>query len=102
MVQGNSGKTHSNKTGTTTKKRAAAKRTTGKATETHPAHTVPAKRQAAPRAREETKPRRIGDVVATDEQIRSRAYEIYLARSGAPGDALSDWVQAERELREQA
>lgn len=34
----------------------------------------------------------------SDEQIRARAYEIFLARNGGPGDALADWVQAEREL----
>jgi hypothetical protein len=34
----------------------------------------------------------------TPEQIQLRAYEIYLERSGAPGNELQDWVQAEREL----
>lgn len=38
----------------------------------------------------------------TDEQIRRRAYEIFLARNGGPGDALTDWVQAERELASRA
>jgi hypothetical protein len=32
------------------------------------------------------------------EQIQLRAYEIYLERCGAPGNAFEDWVQAEREL----
>jgi hypothetical protein len=36
---------------------------------------------------------------ATDEEIRQRAYEIYLARGAAPGFELDDWLQAERELR---
>ena len=31
--------------------------------------------------------------------IRRRAYEIYLGRNGGPGDHVSDWIQAERELR---
>ncbi len=35
----------------------------------------------------------------TDEEIRQRAYEIYLARGAAPGFELHDWLQAERELR---
>jgi hypothetical protein len=35
---------------------------------------------------------------ATDKEIRQRAYEIYLARSAAPGFELDDWLQAEREL----
>lgn len=34
----------------------------------------------------------------TPEQIQARAYEIYKARQGGPGDAVSDWLQAEREL----
>ncbi|MGB2985347.1 MAG: DUF2934 domain-containing protein [Phycisphaerae bacterium] len=33
-----------------------------------------------------------------EERIRTRAYEIHLARAGSPGDAQSDWLQAEREL----
>lgn len=35
----------------------------------------------------------------TMDQIRARAYEIYLARGGRPGDSREDWLQAERELR---
>jgi len=34
----------------------------------------------------------------TEDQIRFRAYEIYTARAGRPGDAFSDWIQAEHEL----
>lgn len=36
----------------------------------------------------------------SEEQIRVRAYEIYLARNGGPGDELSDWFEAEAELRQ--
>ena len=36
----------------------------------------------------------------TDEQIAGRAYEIYEARAQGEGDALSDWLTAERELRQ--
>ena len=35
----------------------------------------------------------------TQEEIRRRAYEIYLERNGLPGDALDDWLRAERELQ---
>jgi hypothetical protein len=35
----------------------------------------------------------------SEERIRERAYHVYLARGMAPGDAISDWLQAERELR---
>ena len=34
------------------------------------------------------------------EEIRRRAYEIYLERDGHAGDALDDWLSAERELQE--
>lgn len=36
----------------------------------------------------------------TDDEIRARAYEIWLERDKAPGDPVADWLQAERELRE--
>jgi hypothetical protein len=32
------------------------------------------------------------------QEIRNRAYEIYLQRGGQPGDEVDDWLQAEREL----
>ena len=32
------------------------------------------------------------------EQIRLRAYEIYLERGSLPGNELDDWLQAEHEL----
>ena len=35
----------------------------------------------------------------TEEQIRRRAYEIFLSRDGAPGNPEWDWQQAELELR---
>jgi hypothetical protein len=34
----------------------------------------------------------------TDEQIRERAYEIYLQRGSAPGQEVEDWLAAEQEL----
>ena len=34
-----------------------------------------------------------------DEEIRRRAYEIYLERGEQPGRDLDDWLQAERELK---
>ncbi|MCC6659855.1 MAG: DUF2934 domain-containing protein [Phycisphaerales bacterium] len=48
------------------------------------AHTRP----AAPSATVETTP----------DLVRRRAYAIFEARRGGPGDHLSDWLQAEREL----
>lgn len=34
-----------------------------------------------------------------DENVRRRAYEIYLSRDGAAGDPDADWLTAEREIR---
>lgn len=36
---------------------------------------------------------------ATEDQIRLRAYEIFLARGAAPGQDLDDWLRAESELQ---
>jgi hypothetical protein len=36
---------------------------------------------------------------AHDEDIRRRAYEIYLERGEQPDRELDDWLQAERELQ---
>jgi hypothetical protein len=33
-----------------------------------------------------------------EQEIRRRAYEIYLERGEEPGHDLEDWLQAEREL----
>jgi len=34
------------------------------------------------------------------EEIRKRAEEISKRRNGGPGDQLSDWLQAEKELKQ--
>ena len=36
----------------------------------------------------------------SDEEIRARAYEMYLERGGHDGLDFDDWVRAERELRQ--
>ena len=36
------------------------------------------------------------------EEIRIRAYEIYIERGGQTGHDLDDWLQAERELEPKA
>jgi NADPH:quinone reductase-like Zn-dependent oxidoreductase len=38
-------------------------------------------------------------VASGEHEIRTRAYELYLARGAQPGRELEDWLQAERELR---
>lgn len=34
---------------------------------------------------------------SSDEAIQLRAYELYVERGGHEGDAVADWLQAERE-----
>jgi hypothetical protein len=36
------------------------------------------------------------------DEVRRRAYEIYLERGGVPGQELEDWLQAEREFESAA
>jgi hypothetical protein len=38
-------------------------------------------------------------IVAEDDPIAQRAYELYRARGGTHGADVDDWLQAERELR---
>jgi hypothetical protein len=37
-------------------------------------------------------------ILSCKEDIRCRAYELYVARGQGPGQELDDWLQAEREL----
>jgi len=36
--------------------------------------------------------------ICSMEQIRMRAYELFMARGGCHGNDLADWFMAEREL----
>jgi hypothetical protein len=38
----------------------------------------------------------------TEDEIRQRAYEIFVARGAIPGDDVQDWLRAERELQAQS
>jgi len=40
--------------------------------------------------------------LSLEDEIRRRAYEIYLQRGNAPGSQHDDWLAAEREIRAQA
>jgi len=47
-------------------------------------------------------PQSTGDTTAGTpdrDRIATRAYELYLARGGSEGEAMDDWLAAERELR---
>jgi len=50
----------------------------------------------------EVKKARAATANPTTEAIALRAYQIYLERGGAPGNALEDWTLAERELLEKS
>jgi hypothetical protein len=39
---------------------------------------------------------------ASDEEIRSRAYDLYLARGGGNGNEVEDWLRAENEFRQRS
>jgi len=39
---------------------------------------------------------------ALNEQIRRRAFELYVERGKQPGYAVADWLQAEREYHERS
>jgi DUF2934 family protein len=41
-----------------------------------------------------------GSAAPSAEFIRLRAYEVFMARGSTPGDELSDWLTAEREIME--
>jgi hypothetical protein len=49
----------------------------------------------------DTAPQSVGDTTAAvpdRERIATRAYELYLARGAGEGNALDDWLTAEREF----
>jgi hypothetical protein len=50
----------------------------------------------------EVKKPRASKIHPTTEEIALRAYQIYLERGEAPGNALDDWTRAERELLEKS
>lgn len=80
---------------------ARARKPTAKTTrkEVAKGKTATASRTSGPAtARRSAVTKRRTKVMPTEEQIRARAFEIYLGRNGGPGDAHSDWMQAEREL----
>ena len=47
-----------------------------------------------------SKPKHEPEDESVEDQIRRRAHEIYLSRSGADGSDLDDWLAAEAEIRE--
>jgi hypothetical protein len=73
------------------------------AAETAPARTQPETKMApAPRKIEvlKTEPRKNLLPINVDDEIRRRAYELYLQRGNASGSEAQDWLSAESEIRQ--
>ena len=58
----------------------------------------PTAQTAAVKGRKADSPVRLEDYI---DKVKSRAFEVYLERerNGKPGDEISDWVQAENEIK---
>ncbi len=56
---------------------------------------------SAQRQKPESKPKPEAATPSRDE-IERRAYEIFSGRGEEPGDSTQDWLEAERQLREEA
>jgi len=67
------------------------------------ARNLPGVHGIPPGGPEAARPRSHGKIVLRvawrEHEIRTRAYELYLARGAQPGRELEDWLQAERELK---
>jgi hypothetical protein len=75
------------------------------AAESAPAAVTPAAVKAAPEPRKlevvKTEPRKNVVVpIKLEDEIRRRAYELYVQRGSAEGSAAEDWLTAEREVRQ--
>ena len=60
-----------------------------------------AEKTGQPESAEAWAPQSTGDTTAAPserDRIAARAYEIYLERGGSGGDAMEDWLAAEREF----
>jgi hypothetical protein len=73
-----------------------AEKTTKRTTTTK--NTAAASDAAPAKSNTRSAPRKAAKILPTEEQVRQRAFEIFLNRNGADGDAHGDWIRAEREL----
>ncbi len=60
--------------------------------------TTTKKSTTKPQSRGVTKSRTRKVETPTEDQVRERAYQVYLRRNGGPGNPEADWHQAQREL----
>jgi len=74
-------------------------RSQGNETTSTPPAPPPTKRRPSSSAAGVDKTVRHAAAEPTDEDVRRRAYHLYLERGGAPGDDFSDWLRAEQELK---
>ena len=82
---------------------AKSKRRNEIATETDPQGGPQTDQEGMNRQPQENEEQFAGQPPSTDserERVAQRAYELYLARGGADGQAMEDWLSAERELIE--
>lgn len=66
------------------------------------ATTTPPNRSNRTKTRAELMRTKDNRMSVPEDLVRQRAHEIFLARNGGPGDSVSDWLQAEQELRGKA
>jgi hypothetical protein len=62
----------------------------------------PTRKNGAPSAASDRAPRPSPGPTPNHSDIARRAYDLYLARGGAHGNDVTDWLQAEGELRQAA
>ena len=69
-----------------------------------PAEAVPANVRPAPEVRKlemvKTEPRKNVVPINLEDEIRRRAYELYVQRGSQGGSEAEDWLTAEREVRQ--
>jgi hypothetical protein len=74
-----------------------AGKNTGKGTSNRNKKTAASASNPGTQGAAEVRPRLVP--INLDDEIRRRAYEIYLERGCTPGDEHEDWLTAEREIR---
>jgi hypothetical protein len=69
-----------------------------------PARTSASGAERKPSVRKSAAPTQPGDTMprGTDEDIRVRAYQLYVERGREPGRAMDDWLRAEHEYRQKS
>jgi len=79
------------------------KRASKRAGETEQRNELTAEREVTLSTQADALPLRMAreDGAVSEEQVRRRAYELYVSRGGGHGRELDDWIRAEREVRQE-